>query len=163
MSNESDDEGEVKYKCFMMVRPKQPKEDWHIDSGTTSHMSNNLKFFNEIKIRKKHPVELPDGRIIYSSGIGSGFLSCINKDGDVQQILVKNVLYVPDLDTNLLSVRRLTKLGFKVNFKEDECFICDGQTIFATGTIDENNLYKLNVKDKTYKVGTNNPSNCIHK
>lgn len=72
-SNEYESETEVKYKCFMMVKPKKPKSDWYIDSGTTSHMNNDLKFFREIKMGKKHPVELPDGRIIFSSGTGEGF------------------------------------------------------------------------------------------
>lgn len=161
--NEYESETEVKCKCFMMAKPKKPESDWYIDSGTTSHMSNDLKIFEELKMGKKHPVELPDGRIIFSSGIGEGFLECINGDGHIGQILMKNVQNVPDLDTNLLSVRKLTKLGFKVNFDQNDCFICEDQTIIASGRVDENNLYKLNVKDKSYKIGSSNPSNCIHK
>ena len=166
-TDESDNEEKPgKYKCFMMKnQPKtiKPVDDWYIDSGASSHMCNNLKFFTKIQMGTNHPVELPDGRDIFASGIGKGIIPCINEKGEIQEIVTKNVLYVPELDTNLLSVRKLTSLGFKVNFSGTDCTICEETTIIATGSTDHSNLYRLNTKEKLYKVMCNNMSNCIHK
>lgn len=163
----SDDESVPgKYKCFM-VKNKQKAikcvDDWYIDSGASSHMCNNLKSFRKIQIGTNHPVELPDGRDIFATGIGEILITCINNKGKPQEILIKNVLYVPELDTNLLSVRKLTSLGFDVNFRGNNCIICEDNSIIATGSIDNNNLYRLNTKEKLYKVECNDQSNCIHK
>lgn len=155
-----------KYKCFMIKnKPKTTKydDDWYIDSGASSHMGNNLKFFNKIQMGNNYPVELPDGRDIFATGIGEGLITCVNAEGQTQQILMKNVLYVPELNTYLLSVRKLTSLGFKLNFSANNCTICEESTVIATGSIDHSNLYRLNTKEKLYKVECNDLSNCIHK
>lgn len=145
------------------IKAKEHSDDWCIDSGTSSHMCNDVKFFKQISTGSNHPVELPDGTVISAKGIGCGSLSCINEKDEIQEIFMKNVLFVPELETNLLSVRKLTKLGFKVNFEGDNCLIREDSTIIATGSIDKDNLYRLNVKEKANKVKCNNEVNCIHK
>ncbi len=44
-------------------------------------------------------------------------------NGSGQKIALKNVLYLPELKRNLLSVQTMSKLGATVVFKEDDCRI----------------------------------------
>ena len=39
--------------------------------------------------------------------------------------IVTNVLYIPELDQNLLSVTQMLRNGYAVSFKENFCFITD--------------------------------------
>lgn len=46
--------------------------------------------------------------------------------------LISDVMYVPKIDQNLLSVGQLVEKGFKVIFEEEKCLIFDsnGQELF---------------------------------
>ena len=56
---------------------------------------------------------------------------------------LKDVLYVPSFDNNLISVRNITKNGFKVLFSYDDCKIISEGRIVAVAAACENNLYRL--------------------
>ena len=51
--------------------------------------------------------------------------------------LITNVLYVPDIDQNLLSVGQLVEKGYKVLFNNDCCLIKDAN---------DNDLFKIKAK-----------------
>ena len=73
-----------------------------IDSGASTPMVNDITAFTSI--REKHvPIKLANGKIIYSYGIG-----------DIG--VLKNILYVPQLEFNLLSVSYLNNIGYNVIF-----------------------------------------------
>jgi len=56
------------------------------------------------------------------------------------------VLYVPDIDQNLLSVGRLIEKGFKVSFKDQHCVIFD-----TTGL----EILKVKMKLKSFSFDSN--------
>lgn len=89
---------------------------WYMDSGATKHMVNNKSFFC-FDSRMKDNVRLADGRYAKIEGIGSGTIKCVQNGNNIRNIKV-DVLYVPTLETNLLSVRKLNERGFKVLFEE---------------------------------------------
>ena len=43
--------------------------------------------------------------------------------------LISDVLFVPEIDQNLLSVRQLTRKGFKVIFENEQCLIKDANNL----------------------------------
>lgn len=65
------------------------------------------------------------------------------KRSHTHEILLNNVLYVPELDTNLLSCSELAKAGYSTCFKNDGCQILRNGKVFATGKL-ENGLYTMN-------------------
>lgn len=153
-----DEESDENY-CFN-VSDKITSE-WYIDSGASSHMTNDRSFFTEYQESKSY-VELADGRKIISNGVGVGKLKCLNDNNKTTVILVKNVLFVPDLGTSLLSVNKLTKLGFKVEFDKDVCYIKANNKVLAKGTI-HGKLYKLINNNQAMNVTTKEFSEgCIH-
>lgn len=69
-------------------------------------------------------------------------------NGMEHDVVIKNVLYVPQLTTNLLSVSQLIKMGNMVKFSEKGCDIYNKeQKLVGTADLVEN-VYRLNI----YKV-----------
>ncbi|KRZ50637.1 Retrovirus-related Pol polyprotein from transposon TNT 1-94 [Trichinella nativa] len=72
--------------------------DWYVDSGATSHMTCNRNFFESLEQRKP-TVYLADNTAIQTEGIGHGWLFCVTPDGTIEKIYLKDVLYIPSLET----------------------------------------------------------------
>ena len=99
------------------------KSEWIIDSGATQHMTfeqNNLEDYIEFK--QPFVVNLGDNRSIFSYGEGTYHIKAV-VNGKLQKIALRDVLYLPELDKNLLSVRAMVKLGAVVSFENDLCKI----------------------------------------
>ena len=88
---------------------------WCIDSGATSHLSNEIREFVEIDDMKCGKLNLAssDSTEITAKGTMS-FTTEV--DGETKNIKLKNVLYVPDLRANLLSVAKMTDRDCEVLF-----------------------------------------------
>ena len=85
--------------------------EWIIDSGATQHMTfkrNNLDDYVEFK--KPTVVNLGDNRSILAYGKGTYRVTAV-VDDKLQKIALRDVLYLPELDKNLLSVHAMIKLG----------------------------------------------------
>jgi hypothetical protein len=87
---------------------------WLVDSGATSHMTWNRDLFTTfLAIEPPIAVTIADGTSIPCRGVGSVELRQENPlVPDV--ITLKNVRYMPDLNTNLLSVTKLEDRGIYV-------------------------------------------------
>ena len=134
--------------------------DWIVDSAATKHMTCDRDFFVDIDPKHREPVTLADNSVKYSEGIGSGNIT-YTKDGKEVKFLVTNVLYVPKLSINLLSVRVLTKRGYKVTFMHDECHIyLDGECILTARV--NSNLYAIENKIQLAAVSRCKSKDCIH-
>lgn len=117
--------------CFGL-QIRQQKDVWVIDSGATSHMVNNKDFFKEFHRNTNGNVRLANGQKAEIKGTGSGVVKFVNGANKDINIKIDNVLFVPNLEVNLLSVRKLTAKGFKVLFKDNVCDIVEGQKVRAT-------------------------------
>lgn len=96
------------------------KGKWYIDSGASSHMCNDQNLF-----RSFHPnvadlaVSVGDGMQAEVTGVGSvNFISVIS--GRKKRIELKDVLCVPTLVCNLISVSRIAEAGLSVTFNSKE-------------------------------------------
>ena len=91
---------------------------WLIDSGCTSHMTKYLSIFTSIDRSVQPKVKLGNCEVVQAKGKGTIAIS--TKRGTK---IVTNVLYIPDLDQNLLSVAQMLRNGYAISFKENFCFI----------------------------------------
>ena len=110
--------------CFMSY---EASENWLVDSGFTNHMTHDKELFKELKSTKSKKVRIGNGEYIALKGKGTiAIASCSGTK------LITNILYVPDIDQNLLSVGQLIEKGFKVIFMEKAYVIEDatGQKMF---------------------------------
>lgn len=90
--------------------------DWIIDTGASNHMTVNINFFSDLR------------DILHSAaGLPNGNRATATKEGTVKlsnQLVFHNVLYVPSLTCNLLSVSQLLEEhNYLVLFTHKFCII----------------------------------------
>lgn len=118
---------------------------WYLDSGATEHMSNRRELFYEYEaLKKRHPVKIGNGEIMYGEGIGKIDVEVYDGNKWIEKHLV-DVLYVPALHTNLFSQGRCLDKGYTLYSNSKKCFIRDGDRIVAMG-VRETALYKMLIK-----------------
>ena len=115
--NKNDDE-----QLFMASQALSSHElnAWLIDSGYTSHMTKHLSIFTFIDRSVQPKVKLGNGEVVQAKGKWTIAIS--TKRGTK---IVTNVLYIPELDQNLLSVTQMLRNGYAIPFIENFCFITD--------------------------------------
>lgn len=119
------------------------KNDFYIDSGASMHMTANQSWI-------KNPIQSPSLPEIIVANKTKVPVLC---SGDVEittnydyNITVKNVLCVPSLTTNLLSVSELIKNGNSVVFEPNRCLIRNklGKLVAEAELID--GVYKMKLQ-----------------
>ena len=76
------------------------KDQWYLDSGCSSHMSGRKDWFVNINPSMKNMVKFANNNILEDEGIGDVMI--IRKDG--KRSVIFNVLYIPGMKSNLLSL-----------------------------------------------------------
>lgn len=101
---------------------------WFLDSGATQHMCNNKSLFTNLE---SFNTTIKIANNTNMAAIGRGDIKLTTQDGTTFSLL--NVLYVPKLASNLLSVCSATKNSkIRFNFKKGECQILYDDMILAT-------------------------------
>jgi hypothetical protein len=75
------------------------------DSGATCHMRNSTKGMFDMKTHTM-PIMVGNSDVIMSQKIGKYKGLVVQKDGQTSEIVLQDVLYVPELWTNLLSITK---------------------------------------------------------
>lgn len=125
---------------------KYNKNSWYIDSGASAHMTakkdwvknmNTTPYLPEIAVANETKVPV----------VCSGDVDIVSELNN--HITVKNVLCVPSLTTNLLSVSELIKNGNNVIFDEKHCYIRNkNNDLVATADLSEG-VYKLRLQTRS--------------
>ena len=108
---------------------------WFVDSGASVHLTCNKKWFTNFKEKQK-------GASIY--------LDILLMNGTVRHI--RNVVYVPGLKKNLISVSTITDQNLKVELFKNHCIVKDllDQYITVATRVRAGGLYKLDVTIKEH-------------
>lgn len=140
---------------------KDMKKDGSIvDSGATRHVVSDKKFFTTIDLSYKGSIKMANGERTPVNGIGIGMLEFVDEEGHVHHSETDEVLFAPELVGNMISVKRLTEKGFRVEFDDRICEIkYKGKQIGVADMKD--NLYVLRQADRVCVAFQHN-ENCIH-
>ena len=94
-------------QALSSVSSPNEQRAWIVDSGATSHMCRDKKSFSAL-YQSEDPVDvvLGDGRTLSAVGRGNVELDMVLPNGKVKSCTLYDVLYVPDLSYNLVSVRK---------------------------------------------------------
>ena len=117
---EKDDEANLFYACQNAL--EQENEVWFLDSGCTNHMTGNKSIFHKMDASISSQVKMGNGVLVQVKGKGT--IGVQTKRG-VRYI--SDVLLVPDLEQNLLSVGQLLENGYSLKFERNGCVIFDKQ------------------------------------
>lgn len=92
----------------------------YLDSGATDHMLCDSRYFSMLR-RLERSVEIivANGQRLLAEYCGDVLMYTVVGD-NVRKCEVENVLYLPGLSCNLVSVKRIAKAGLQVCFEEDK-------------------------------------------
>lgn len=118
------------------------ERDWIIDSGCTMHMTKNRDWLSKFENNSRN-VTVANNQTIQGIGMGQVNIKLDNAGAGT----ITDVMYVPDISANLLSVNKLTEKNLTVVFDKDQCKIYKDCKIKGeckyTATKTEG-IYKLN-------------------
>jgi len=84
---------------------------WIVDSGASDHMSNDLSLFIKNETRKINVEITTANGITFATYIGNIRIDVRQSDGNYHELILRNALYVPTLCTNLVSLKKLARVG----------------------------------------------------
>jgi len=98
--------------------------EWIVDSGATSHMCSNKKAFTTLyQLKEPIKVTVGDGRALTAVGRGDVVLDVELPNSESKSCTMHDVLYVPELSYNLMSVAKVSQKGKIVKFTSNACYI----------------------------------------
>ena len=122
---------------------KDSAKSWLVDSGASRHMTGNKNVLANFKqVHFSSQVELEDDVSYEIKGIGSASFQLLS--GVVLHI--ENILYVPGLTKNLISVGVLEDKGHRVIFMDKKALLWPKDTKLSSAIfigIKEGGLYKV--------------------
>lgn len=81
---------------------------WYLDTGCSNHMTGNKNWLIDLDKSIKGTVRFADNSTIRAEGLGKIMIT--RKDG--RSVYMHNVLYVPTMKNNLLSLGQLLEKGY---------------------------------------------------
>jgi hypothetical protein len=119
--------------------------DWIVDWGATQHMTFEQEWF--ITYEHISPRKVFMGDNIVLEAIGKGNIKATMQVGsELSHATITQVLHVPKMKNNFISVSKLISKGFKVEFEKDGCKVNDARGVVVAEARRDKNLYLLNVK-----------------
>ena len=123
---------------------RKPAENWIVDSGATCHICNSKELFDNLRpLSKPQKVTLGDDRTLEAIGTGAVEVE-LKLPGEESKVgRLSNVLYVPTLAYNLLSVAKVTEAGKTIKFGERRGEVIDNQGEIVAVASKAGGLYYL--------------------
>jgi hypothetical protein len=125
-SEQSESEEEEPVEKVMLSKEsirKSTPNTWALDTGASSHMTDQLHLFRDKTMTRtsRVPIQVGGGKL-YSTRKGTAKVNA--QDGSSGYL--ENVLYVPTLGVNLISAKKLCKGGLAGSFDEESIWITKG-------------------------------------
>lgn len=121
--------------------------EWYVDSGATAHMTGKKDWIVNYTVDTIKEVTIANNEKLSTDGRGDVQIdladnSCVKT--------ITDVVYVPKLSTNLLSVSKMVEKGLSVIFSNRGCQIygtnCKVEGEVIASACETNGIYKLNVQ-----------------
>ncbi|KAK3013886.1 hypothetical protein RJ639_009283 [Escallonia herrerae] len=135
---------EVETLLMAVQAHKEPAADvWYVDTGCSNHMCGSKSSFSCLNEDFHSTISFGDCSTV--NVMGKGDVKIRSKNGFVETI--SNVLYVPDLKSNLLSVGQLQEKGYIITIQQGACEIYDPtRGAIVVVEMSSNRLFPLKIK-----------------
>ena len=158
--NSSDSESTGLVVQHALSADSNARDQWILDSGATCHMCNNEMMFSDLQaLRSPLNVTLGDGRNLQAVARGNVVLTMNLSYGKMESCTLHDVLLIPDLAYNLLSVTAASKKGRVTTFSEMKCEIRDSKSKLIASGHREGSLYYLDHRGPIHKACSSSDSN----
>ena len=94
---------------LMMSKANVVRSGWYLDSGATNHACGDADYFVSMTRSRPTRVRMATGTTVEEVGRGEVAMVCMDKANKSREFLAKDVLYVPDIEANVLSVSQMAK------------------------------------------------------
>jgi len=141
------------------VTQSEEADVWYLDSAASDHMTSCQDKLSSLR-PKSSIVEVANSDTMKVEGTGDATLNLSDENGGITLTLA-NVLYVPNLDGNLLSVGRIEEMGCKVVFDNGEARVIDEDGTIILYASRVNRLYKIKEKQQIAKVARRTSSDVL--
>ncbi|KAH0632545.1 hypothetical protein KY284_035331 [Solanum tuberosum] len=118
---------------------------WCVDSGATDHICSTLQGFQDTRKLIKGEVNVFQADGSSAPVLALGNITFSFDSGRV--LILKDVLYVPEVRRNLISYSKVLRDGYDVNFSYNGCVISYNKHIVSTGTLIDG-LFIINVSQE---------------
>jgi hypothetical protein len=139
--------------CLAAFAPEE--DDWFLDSGASSHITGNERLVSNITTSAVPSIRTANGQVLPVTAKGNVTIQEVT--GEIKSI--RNVLYVPGVRSNLLSVGKFADLGHVVLFNSTQCLIFDKDdpdSVYLRAHRDKNSkFYRLQGKSVYHDLPSN--------
>ncbi|XP_065356230.1 uncharacterized protein LOC135950626 [Calliphora vicina] len=109
--------------------------DWYFDSGATSHMCNNKSLFDNLRTCSEFEIMTANNSVMKGNLMGDINMK-VKVGENPSDIILRDVLYLPDTNSNLLSISKIVKHKHKLIFDSSGCKVIDSDNeIIARGSL----------------------------
>ncbi|KAM1485555.1 hypothetical protein TB1_036396 [Malus domestica] len=133
-------EEEANVFCAFNAKMERNNEVWYIDSGCSNHMTAHESLLIDIDTNFTGKVKMGDGNIVKATGRGTLVIN--TKKG---RRCIREVMLVPGLDENLLSVGQMMEHGYFLLFGGTVVEIYDDRSL-------SNLVTKVEVKNRSFPL-----------
>ena len=145
-SSDSESSGFIASHALSALSPNE-KYAWIVDSGATCHMCHNKNSFSALyELKEPIDVVLGDGHSLTATGRGKVVLDMVLPNGESKSCTLHDVLYVPKLAYNLISVTKASHTGKVVKFTKSACYVLDKSHKIIAKATRVGSLYQLDHK-----------------
>lgn len=137
-NRETDKAGTAK-NAFTAFISKCENDAWYVDSGASAHMTPYASILSNKQKCNVTEIRAANGEAMKVNFMGKTTL-CLNQN----EVEVNNVLHVPGLNVNLLSVGKIVEQGNTVTFdKANGCTITNASKQIIANCKYDNGIYKF--------------------
>lgn len=102
--------------AFSAITGRRDDNDWFLDSGASRHMTPRRDILLNFRMIDSPGISVADDRRLKVEGCGDVQLTM-----DDGELTLKNVLFVPDLRANLLSLDVISRSGHRIELDDGVC------------------------------------------
>jgi sarcosine oxidase delta subunit len=139
--NDSDSDG-----VLLMVTTNTADDHsklWYLDTGCSNHMTGHREWLLEFDEKFKSTVKFADNSTVSVKGKGKVMVQ--RKNGN--HTFVTDVLYVPTMKHNLLSLSQLIEKGFALSTKDKNIEVHDPNSkLVLQAPLSKNRTFKVNLQ-----------------
>lgn len=152
----------VEENHLFLVSDKCVGDEWIVDSGATTHVTNNKRLFETLNSTTNSQVIVANNTKESAYGKGTCTISLVSENGDLSSTKLNDVLYTPNIQGNMISVNKLMKSGFVVVFDKGICEIKhNNKQVAVADNID--GLFRLRQSDTVNACSENkHKKGCLH-
>ncbi|XP_073225660.1 uncharacterized protein [Cicer arietinum] len=116
---------------------------WFLDTGCSNHMTSHKEWLIDIDTSRRSKIMFADDRTLEAEGVDN----MVIKRRNGKTVMIENVLYVPGMKSNLLSIWQLIQKKFQVVMKNDALEMYDGQKkMIFKAPLSKNITFVINIQ-----------------